>query len=110
MAEDSHVKEHWLIVSEDLGHAYHFAQQNVQDIMLPELETLGCKVNVLHQRTEGCAAQYKSRHSFADISKSEQDLNVQRFVNFSARGHGTGEVDQAAGFLKTEARQAVITN
>ena len=64
----------------------------------------------MHQRTDGCAGQYKSKHSFGIISTSEQHLNVHHIANYSASGHGKGEVDQAAGFPKTAAKRAVIAN
>ena len=44
------------------------------------------------------------------ISRAEHDLHIKRRVNFSASGHGKGEVDSAAGFLKTEAKRAIISN
>ena len=71
---------------------------------------IGCRVTTLHQRTDACAGQYKSKHSFGIISTSEQHLNVHHITNYSASGHGKGEVDQAAGFLKTAAKRAVIAN
>ena len=77
---------------------------------MPELITLGCQVTTLHQRTDGCAGQYKSKHSFGIISTSEGRLNVKHIASYSASGHGKGEVDQAAGFLKTAAKRAVIGN
>ena len=77
---------------------------------MPKLTAIGCRVTTLHQRTDGCAGQYKSKHSFGIISTSEQHLNVHHIANYSASGHGKGEVDQAAGFLKTAAKRAVIAN
>ena len=51
-----------------------------------------------------------NKHSFGIFSTSEQHLNVHHIANCSASGHGKGEVDQAAGFLKTAAKRAVIAN
>ncbi len=36
-----------------------------------------------------------------DISHSHLDLNIKVIRNYSGNGHGKGEVDTAAGFLKT---------
>ena len=64
----------------------------------------------MHERTDGCARQYKSKHSFGIISTSNDNLNVNHIANYIASGHGKGEVDQAAGFVKTAAKHAVISN
>ena len=63
---------------------------------------------MLHQRTDGCVAQYKSCHAFGDISHSEMEINVKVIQNFSASGHGKGEVDAEAGALKSTARKAIV--
>ena len=107
---DSHVKEHWMLISDDLNHDFHFVQHSVSKIIMPELKKMGCNISVLHQKTDGCGQQYKSKNCFGDISRSDSDLGVKLVANFSASGHGKGEVDQAAGFLKTEARRAVIAD
>lgn len=104
-----HVKEHWLIVSDDLKHDYHFVHNNITLLIIPELKKLGCNITVLHERTDGCASQYKSCHAFGDISRSEAEINVHVIRNFSASGHGKGEVDAAAGALKTAARKAIVS-
>ena len=63
---DTHVKEHWLIISEDLNHDHNFVNHNLNHIVIPKLQQMGCEITTLHQRTDGCAAQYKSRHVFGD--------------------------------------------
>ena len=87
-----------------LNHDYNFVDHCLSNIIMPKLTATGCRVTTLHQRTDGCAGQYKSKHSFGIISISEQHLNVHHIANYNASGHGKGEVDQAAGFLKTAAK------
>ena len=72
---------------------------------------MGINFSTIHQRTDGCAAQYKSRNLFGDVSNFERNFDGISYVaSFSASGHGKGEVDSAAGYLKTSARRAVTTN
>ena len=66
--------------------------------------------NIATKELMDVTGQYKNKHSFGIISTSEQHLNVHHITNYSASGHGKGEVDQAAGFLKTAAKRAVIAN
>ena len=110
MSEDTHVKEHWLIISDDLHHDFHVVQHSFQQIIMPKLKEMGCNITKIHQRTDTCAAQYRSKNTFLDLSTSEQDLGVPRQVNYSGAGHGKGEVDAAAGYLKHAARSAVAKN
>ena len=57
-----------------------------------------------------CASQYRSKNTFLDLRTSEQDLGVPRHVNYCGCGHGKGEVDAAAGYLKHAPRNAVARN
>lgn len=38
---DSHVKEHWLLVSDDIGHDFHFVHHTVTNVIVPELSENG---------------------------------------------------------------------
>ena len=107
---DTHVKEHWLLVSNDLIHDFQFVHHTVAKVVVPELASIGCKFTTIHQRTDGCAGQYKSKRVFGDISSSKQYINARVIANFSSSGHGKGKVDAAAGFLKSAARRAIIPN
>lgn len=71
---------------------------------------MGCPLSVLHERTDGCAAQCKSAKCFGNGSRSETNLGQKTVRSFSGSGHGKGEVDSAAGYLKTEARKTVVRN
>ena len=51
---DSHVKEHWLPISDDLMHDFQFVHHMVANITIPELVSFGCKFTTKHQRTDGC--------------------------------------------------------
>ena len=106
---DTHVKEHWMVFSDDLKHDFHFVHKTIKDIVIYELKKMGCHFTELHCSSDGCAAQYKSCNVFGDMSRSEKDLGIPITWSYSASGHGKGEVDSAAGVIKTAARKAVIS-
>ncbi|XP_062598646.1 uncharacterized protein LOC134260080 [Saccostrea cucullata] len=54
----------------------------------------------MHEFTDGCAAQYKSRHCFGDISNSCQDFGFKHFTrNFFETAHAKGPHDFAISNL-----------
>ena len=99
-----------MVFSDDLTHDYHFVFviQNIRDIVIHELQQMGCHFTAIHCRSDGCGVQYKNCNFFGDLSRAKRDLGVPIIWNYSAAGHGKGEVDSAAGVIKTAARRAVI--
>ena len=79
-----------------------FVDHCIRHVLLSDLNDMGCHVTVLQQHTDDCASQYKTRNCSGDILRSHLDLNYVKVIrNYSGNGHGKGEVDTAAGFLKT---------
>lgn len=63
----------------------------------------------MHEFCDGCAAQYKSRHCFGDLSDSLSEFCYQKLIrNFFETSHAKGPQDAAGGFLKNQADLAVI--
>lgn len=85
------VTEHFYIISPDLTHDQYFvheARQQVSDY----LKSISCPVQTMHEFTDGCAAQYKSRHCFGDISDSCKDYGYSTFTrNFFETSHSKGK-------------------
>jgi len=65
-------------------------------------------VTKLHQFTDGCAAQYKGRQAFTDMTFSSDDLGVDTVRNIFESGHGKGPCDGLGATVKHSARQAVL--
>ena len=66
--EDPHiVKEQLFVISDDevQDHAVHKVQELVKSYVE---DTLEIRINKMHEFTDGCAAQYKSRNCVRDIS------------------------------------------
>ncbi len=68
------------------------------------------------QFTDGCAAQFKSKQSFIDISNAEEDYGFKIERSFFGSRHGKGPADGLAAVVKQactqaiKAKRAVITN
>ena len=66
----------------------------------------GMQVKEIHQWTDGCAAQYKGKKSFADISLRNQPSVCRNFFETS---HGKNVCDGLGAIVKNSCYQAVIS-
>ena len=62
----------------------------------------------MHPFTDGCAAQYKSRHCFGDLSCSLADFDCLIQRNFFETSHAKGQQDAAGSHIKQKVSQAVL--
>ena len=63
----------------------------------------------MHDLTDGCSAQYKSRNCMDDVSRICGELGYSKFIrNFYETSHAKGPQDAAGGFLKHQADMAVL--
>ena len=65
-------------------------------------------MKVLHEWTDGCSAQYKSRHCMGDVAHSTSDFGYITIRNFFETSHAKGPQDAAGANLKHKADMAVI--
>lgn len=93
--EPQTVKKHIFVISDDPGQE-HNSVHRVQELINQYLtEDLGCEVRKMHQFTDGCATQYKSRHCLGDLSCSLADYGYLIQRNFFQTSHAKGEQDAA---------------
>ena len=72
--EPNTIKEHIFVISDDPIQD-HDSVHKVQELIHGYLQNdLGYQVEKLHEFTDGCAAQYKSRHCVSDLSCSLMDF------------------------------------
>ncbi|CAH3152929.1 unnamed protein product, partial [Pocillopora meandrina] len=81
------IKEHIFALSEDNTQDYHFVH-HTQGLILTYLRNeVKVKVDKVHEFTDGCAGQYKSKHTFGDLSyvavtrQNQDSVNVSKTVN-----------------------------
>ena len=63
---------------------------------------------MMHEWTDGCSAQYKSRHCMGDIAQSSSDFGYVTIRNYFETSHAKGPQDGAGANLKHKADMAVI--
>ena len=101
------VTEHLYVISPDLRHDHH-SVQGCQNNVVNYLKEIGYNVELMHEWTDGCSAQYKSRHCMGDVSFSLLDFGFPTVRNYFETSHAKGPQDGAGANLKHKADMAVI--
>ncbi|CAG2200525.1 unnamed protein product [Mytilus edulis] len=102
------ITEQFFVISPDLVHDQYFVHQ-VRNYIAEYLQSISYSVETMHEFTDGCAAQYKSRHCFGDISQTSDDFGYQHFTrNFFETSHAKGPQDAAGGIIKRQADCAIL--
>lgn len=64
----------------------------------------------IHQWTDGCVAQYKGCHSFAEISKADYKHGCTITQNYFDSSHGKGPCDGLGSIVKRKVLNAIVQN
>lgn len=100
--------EQFIVFSDDEKHDHHFTYA-VCSLVDQYLKSINYNVLVMHEFTDGCSVQYKSRHCMGDFSFSCQDFGYREAVrNYYEPSHAKGPQDAAGGYIKHQADLAVI--
>lgn len=102
------IKEHLFVISDDDiqdFHSVHKAQELVKSYLEDQVKM---QVSLMHEFTDGCAAQYKSRHCIGDLSCCFVDYGYQIRRNYFETSHAKGEQDAAGSNVKQKVTQAVL--
>ena len=87
----------------------HDSVLHIQKLISKHLEESNCTITKMHEFTDGCAAQYKSRHCLGDLSCSLATLGYTVQRNYFATSHAKGEQDAVGSHVKQKATSAVLT-
>ena len=102
------LKEHIFVISEDAIQD-HDSVHNVQQIINNYLRNeVSYPTAMIHEFTDGCSAQYKSRHCAGDLSCCLADFGYLIQRNYFETSHAKGEQDAAGANIKQKVTQAVI--
>ena len=101
------ITEHLFVISPDCRHNHHSVHE-VRTLISGYLKQIDCPVKVLHEFTDRCSAQYKSRHCMGDVSHSAVDFGYVTIRNYYETSHAKGPQDGAGANLKHKADMAVI--
>ena len=102
------IKEHIFVISDDPvqdNDSVHHAQLLVCRYLKDDLKL---NITKLHEFTDGCAAQYKSRHCIGDLPCSLADFGFTIQRNYFETSHAKGEQDAAGSHVKQKASLAVV--
>jgi hypothetical protein len=106
--ESELISELFYVISPDQTHDHHFVH-HCQSLISDYLKSIGCEVEVMHEFTDGCTSQYKSRHCMGNASLACSDFGYNTFVrNYFETSHAKGPQDAAGGLLKRQADLAVM--
>ena len=101
------VTEHLFVISPDLKHDHHSVHQR-RSLVAQYLNEIQYPVTFMHEWTDGCSSQYKSRHCMGDVSHSIADFGFPTIRNYFETSHAKGPQDGAGANLKFQADMAVI--
>ncbi|KAK6970606.1 hypothetical protein BgiMline_026285 [Biomphalaria glabrata] len=112
--KDLIVKESMVFLSNDLKHDGH-ASQHFQMKVIYELANRGHAFTKVISFSDGCAAQYKGKLNFVDLSFSKEDTNVSIERHYFGSRHGKGPCDAEIGVKKNatlaiKRRMAIISD
>ena len=106
--EPNTIKEHIFVISDDPIQD-HDSVHKVQELIHGYFQNdLGYQVEKVHEFTDGCAAQYKSRHCVGDLSCSLMDFGYHTQRSCFETSHAKGEQDAAGSHVKQRVSQAVL--
>jgi len=80
-AESDLIEEQFFVISPDQVHDHNFTHE-VQRQISEYLQTINANVKTMHEFTDGCASQYKSRHCFGDLSFGKVDFGYEIIRNY----------------------------
>ncbi|CAF2053483.1 unnamed protein product [Rotaria magnacalcarata] len=95
----------YALVSDDVSHDKYSIHVCLTRI-ITELKKTFSSLETVNIFSDGAAAQFKQRFSFANLTFLSNDHNVNLIWNFFSTGHGRGAVDGVGGTYAT----AVITD
>ncbi|CAG2231461.1 unnamed protein product [Mytilus edulis] len=102
------ITEHFFVISPDLQHDNDFTKY-VQKKVKEYLDSISYTVDHMHEFTDGCSSQYKSRHCLGSLSTAIPDFGYKTFHrNFFETSHAKGPQDAAGGFIKRQADISVL--
>jgi hypothetical protein len=102
------VQEALIFVSSDLIHDSSAVMKFTAVANEHLSQTRGITINREIQLTDGCAAQYKSKTPFCDLSHAIEDFGFPIERHYYGSRHGKGPSDGAGAVVKSGTRRAVL--
>ena len=100
-------KEHLFVISDDVTQD-HDSVLHIKKLISKHLQDFNCVIKNMHEFTDGCVGQCKSKHYLGDLSCSLANLGCTVQRNFFATSHSKGEHDAAGSHVKQKATTAIL--
>ena len=100
-------KEHLFVISDDVTQD-HDSVLHIQKLISKHFQDSKCIIKNMHEFSDGCAGQYKSRHYLGDLSCSLATLGYTVQRNFFTTSHAKGEQNAAGSHVKQKATTAIL--
>ncbi len=97
--EEGLIWEHFAVLSPCQQHDSS-SVHDVRVMVAEHFKEINYNLKVLEEFVDGCAAQYKSRHCFYDVSCSECDFGFTTRRNYFGTAHAKGQKDAGGGRIK----------
>ncbi|XP_053398110.1 uncharacterized protein LOC123564904 [Mercenaria mercenaria] len=108
LSDNDIIKEYIFCIFEENTHdrdSVHHVRKTIMNYLRNDLNY---NIGFIHEFSDGCSAQYKSRFCMNDISKSYEDFGCHCQRNYFETSHGKGEQDAAGSHVKTKAHMSII--
>lgn len=90
---------------------HFFVQHFTQGLVSEYLNSITYPTETMHEFTDGCQSQYKSRHCMGTVAHACEDLGYNTLIpNYFETSHGKGPQDAAGGCFKWQAEMAVMAD
>ena len=101
------IKEHIFVISDDPVQDYDFVH-HAQLLVGKYLTDMQLNITKLHEFTDTCAAQYKSRHCIGDLSRSLANFGITIQRNVFETSHAKGKQAAAGSHVTQQTSLAVV--
>jgi len=102
------LKKHLFAISDDNKQDFHFVH-HVQSLIPSYLrENQHVTVDKIHEFTDGCPRQFKSKHTFGDLSCCLPDFVCQIDCHYLETSYAKEEQDAAGAHVKQQATLAAL--
>ena len=102
------ISELFYVKSNDLKHDHHFTRQAQMKVQ-KYLRSINYTVECMHEFTDGCSSQYKSRHRMGASTLIPNELGYNCFMRiYFETSHAKGPQDAAGGLVKRQLDPGVL--
>ena len=102
-------KESLIVISDSLTHDSNAVQVFTYKLIAHLRNNPGpCPINVIHRFSDNCAAQYKNKVAFYNLTLLEETHDIRVMYHFTESGHGKGPSDGLGAAIKGRISRLIL--